>query len=118
MAEAFGGDRRAALCRELTKTHEEVRRAGLAELGAWAEAGVRGEVTLVVAGAGPRPAAIDRASLAAAVAAEEAAGVRRKDAIADVARRSGLPRREVYDAVLQDKHGRRPGTPPQEGAPL
>ena len=51
MAEAFGADRRAAVCRELTKTYEEVRRGALAELVAWAADGVRGEVTLVVAGA-------------------------------------------------------------------
>ena len=51
MADAFGADRRGAVCRELTKTHEEVRRAGLAELAAWAADGVRGEVTVVVEGA-------------------------------------------------------------------
>ena len=51
MAEAFGADRAGAVCRELTKTHEEVRRGGLAELAAWAEDGVRGEVTVVVTGA-------------------------------------------------------------------
>ena len=51
MAQAYGEGRRAAVCRELTKTHEEVARGTLAELVAWAEAGVRGEVTLVVAGA-------------------------------------------------------------------
>ena len=56
MAEAFGADRAAAVCRELTKTHEEVRRGPLGELAGWAADGVRGEVTLVVAGAagGPR----------------------------------------------------------------
>ena len=51
MAEAFGADRRAAVCRELTKTYEEIRRGPLTELVAWAADGVRGEVTLVVAGA-------------------------------------------------------------------
>ena len=51
MAEAFGPDRRAAVCRELTKTYEEVRRGTLAELGTWAADGVRGEITVVVAGA-------------------------------------------------------------------
>ena len=50
MAEAFGADRRAAVCRELTKTYEEVRRGPLGELAAWARAGVRGEITIVVAG--------------------------------------------------------------------
>ena len=53
MAEAWGAERSAAVCRELTKTHEEVRRGSLVELTAWAAAGVRGEVTIVVAGADP-----------------------------------------------------------------
>ena len=54
MVEAFGPDRRAAACRELTKTYEEIRRGPLTELAAWAAGEVRGEVTLVVAGAPPR----------------------------------------------------------------
>ena len=100
MADAFGPDRRAAVCRELTKTHEEVRRAGLADLVDWAAQGVRGEVTIVVAGAPPGPAVpADPATLAALVADEEATGVSRKDAILGVARRAGLPKRVVYDAV-------------------
>ncbi|MGI8900452.1 MAG: 16S rRNA (cytidine(1402)-2'-O)-methyltransferase [Nocardioides sp.] len=100
MAAAFGADRRAAVCRELTKTHEEVRRGGLAELAGWAADGVRGEVTLVVEGApeaAPLPA--DPVALASFVAQAEEAGMTRKDAILDVARRAGLPKREVYDAV-------------------
>ena len=64
MAEVLGDDRRAAVCRELTKTHEEVRRGGLAELAAWAGQGVRGEVTLVVAGAVPEQLDAAPASLA------------------------------------------------------
>ncbi len=100
MAEAFGADRRAAVCRELTKTHEEVRRAGLAELAAWAGDGIRGEVTIVVEGAVDAPGLpTDPASLASFVADAESAGLTRKDAILDVARRAGLPKREVYDAV-------------------
>ena len=51
MAEAFGADRPAAVCRELTKTYEEVRRAPLGELAAWAAEGLRGEITVVVQGA-------------------------------------------------------------------
>jgi 16S rRNA (cytidine1402-2'-O)-methyltransferase len=100
MAEAFGADRRGAVCRELTKTHEEVRRAGLADLAAWAADGVRGEVTIVVEGnveAVDVPS--DPASLAALVAEEEEAGATRKEAILDVAKRAGLPKRVVYDAV-------------------
>jgi 16S rRNA (cytidine1402-2'-O)-methyltransferase len=100
MAESWGGDRSAAVCRELTKTHEEVRRGPLADLVAWAAEGVRGEVTIVVAGAAAQAeVSNDPESLRAAVAEEEAAGATRKEAIADVARRSGVPKREVYDLV-------------------
>ena len=98
---AFGPDRRGAVCRELTKTHEEVRRGGLADLAVWAAEGVRGEVTIVVEGAAPvTDLPTDPASLAALVAeAQDEGGLTRKDAILDVARRTGLPKREVYDAV-------------------
>lgn len=101
MAEAFGDQRRGAVCRELTKTHEEVRRGGLSSLAAWAAEGVRGEVTIVVEGApSMNDLPTDPASLAALVAeAQEEGGLTRKDAILDVARRTGLPKRDVYDAV-------------------
>ncbi|MGH3413939.1 MAG: 16S rRNA (cytidine(1402)-2'-O)-methyltransferase [Marmoricola sp.] len=99
MADAFGGERPAAVCRELTKTHEEVRRGGLAELAAWAAEGIRGEVTLVVGGAEPQRGSTEPADLAAQVRAEEEAGTPRKQAIVDVARRVGVPKRLVYDAV-------------------
>ena len=99
MAEVFGADRPGAVCRELTKTHEEVRRGPLAELAEWAEPGVRGEVTLVVSGA-PEPEAVtDPATLLELVGHLEATGIPRKQAIVDVARRSGVPKRVVYDAV-------------------
>ena len=64
MAEVLGGDRRGAVCRELTKTHEEVRRGPLADLVTWADAGVRGEVTIVVEGAMPPEAITDPTTLA------------------------------------------------------
>jgi 16S rRNA (cytidine1402-2'-O)-methyltransferase len=99
MAEAFGPERRGAVCRELTKTHEEVRRGPLAELAETMSEGVRGEVTIVVEGSGPPEVLDDPATLAALVSAEEHAGVARKQAIQDVARRSRVPRRVVYDAV-------------------
>jgi 16S rRNA (cytidine1402-2'-O)-methyltransferase len=102
-AAAFGGDRPAAVCRELTKTYEEIRRGSLAELAAWAADGVKGEITLVVAGAVAAPVELDAAELAAAVAAEEAAGATRKEAIRAVVVRTGLPKRTVYDAVLAAK---------------
>ncbi|TQN30303.1 16S rRNA (cytidine1402-2'-O)-methyltransferase [Haloactinospora alba] len=98
MAEAFGADRRAAVCRELTKTHEEVRRGTLSELASWARE-VRGEVTVVVAGAESRPVSRDPDDLAAAVAEREAGGLSRKDAVQQVAGELGVPKREVYDAA-------------------
>ena len=118
MATAFGPDRPAALCRELTKTYEEVRRGPLADLVAWAAGGVRGEVTVVVGGAGTAPAAgaagpPDAAALAARVAEAVDGGLTRKVAIADVARTAGLPKRVVYDAVVAARAGRRgTGTTP------
>jgi 16S rRNA (cytidine1402-2'-O)-methyltransferase len=100
LAEAFGADRRGSVCRELTKTHEEVRRGNLAELVAWASEGVRGEVTIVVSGAEiGASVASDSDSLRAAVETEEASGVPRKEAIRAVATRAGVPKRTVYDAV-------------------
>jgi 16S rRNA (cytidine1402-2'-O)-methyltransferase len=102
-ATAFGPDRPAAVCRELTKTYEEIRRGPLAELADWAADGVKGEITLVVAGAPDEPVDLSPAELAAAVADEEAAGASRKDAIRAVVVRTGLPRRTVYDAVVAAK---------------
>lgn len=119
LAGAFGPDRPAVACRELTKTHEEIRRGTLGDLVEWAGSDPLGEITLVVAGApagvGARsgrarsrwrqadPADLAHAveQAAAQVAAREAAGTPRRQAIADVARESGLPRREVYDAVVR-----------------
>jgi 16S rRNA (cytidine1402-2'-O)-methyltransferase len=91
------------VCRELTKTYEEIRRGGLAELASWAAEGVKGEITLVVGGAPEVALDLSPADLAAAVAEEEAAGATRKDAIRAVVVRTGLPRRTVYDAVLAAK---------------
>ena len=99
MAEAFGADRVGAVCRELTKTHEEVRRGPLAELVEWSADGVRGEVTIVVTGAVATRLDSDPATLKAAVAAREEAGASRKEAILEVARQAGVPKREVYNLV-------------------
>jgi len=107
LAEAFGPERPAAVCRELTKTHEEVRRGPLGELVGWAEDGVRGEVTIVVGGASPTEVAADADSLRDAVTALESGGQSRKDAIKTVAARAGVPKRVVYDAV----HGLGEGAP-------
>ncbi|WP_310964695.1 16S rRNA (cytidine(1402)-2'-O)-methyltransferase [Nocardioides terrisoli] len=99
LAEAFGDERPAAVCRELTKTHEEVRRGPLAELVAWAAGEVRGEITIVVQGAAEQAPTDDPETLRALVAQAEADGTPRKQAVADVARRSRVPKRVVYDLV-------------------
>lgn len=104
MVAVLGGDRRAVVCRELTKTHEQVRRGSLAELAAWARDGVLGEVTVVLAGA-PQRAELSGDDLAGAVGHREAAGLSRKEAIAAVAQESGRPRRDVYDAVVAARRG-------------
>jgi len=105
LAEAFGADRPAAVCRELTKTHEEVVRAPLGQLVEWAEGGVRGEVTLVVGGAPPASGQVAPNDLAARVQSMVAIGVDRREAISAVASEAGVPRREVYDAVVAAKRG-------------
>jgi len=97
---AFGPGRRAVVCRELTKTHEEILRGTVDELARWAKADVLGEITLVVAGA---PAIVTQASteeILADVAAAQEAGSSRSDAITDVAARLGLRKRDVYDVVV------------------
>ena len=100
MATSWGEDRVAAVCRELTKTHEEVRRGPLGELVAWAAEGVRGEVTIVVTGAAPSAViSTEPPALVAAVAEREDQGMTRKEAIAEVARLAGVPKREVYQLV-------------------
>jgi len=101
MAAAFGADRPAALCRELTKTYEEVRRGTLAELVQMAEAGVRGEVTLVVAGATEQLEAVTDEVLAAAVTELVAGGRSRRDAVDAVAARFAVARRVVYSAATR-----------------
>jgi 16S rRNA (cytidine1402-2'-O)-methyltransferase len=100
-ATVFGAERDAAVCRELTKTYEEVRRGPLGELAAWAaQSEPRGEITLVVTGATPGP--MERPpddELRTAVARREAAGDSRRDAIQAVADEYGLRKREVYALV-------------------
>ncbi len=103
LVEAFGPDRPAAVCRELTKTYEQIRRGTLRELAEWAAGDVRGEITLVVGGAPAVASSAEPAELAAAVADRETAAESRKDAIAAVARAYGLPKRVVYEAVVTQK---------------
>ncbi len=99
MAEAFGDGRRAAVCRELTKTYEEIRRGPLGELVAWAAGPVRGEVTLVVAGEQPVPT--DLAGAVGQVLTLTGQGSKLKPAVAEVAGRTGLAKNLLYDHALQ-----------------
>ena len=100
MAAVLGPERRAVVCRELTKTYEEVVRGTLPELVAWAAGGVRGEVTLVLEGAPAPTVDLTPTELVRQVGVREAAGLTRKEAIVAVASETGLPRRDVYDAVV------------------
>lgn len=112
MASVFGDQRRAVVCRELTKTHEEVRRETLGELAQRFSGQARGEITIVVEGA-PEP--VNQSTpeeLARLVSVREATGETRKDAIAGVAVELGVPRRDVYDAVLAHKTTPSPATGP------
>jgi 16S rRNA (cytidine1402-2'-O)-methyltransferase len=103
MATAFGAGRPAAVCRELTKTHEEIKRGTLGELATWAAGGVLGEITVVVGGAPSVEATATAEDIAAKVSAAEQTGLTRKEAMASVAAETGLSRRTVYDAVLKAK---------------
>jgi 16S rRNA (cytidine1402-2'-O)-methyltransferase len=98
MRDAFGADRRAAVCRELTKTYEEVRRGTLTELAEWAEAGVKGEITIVVAGAERVAPSLEDA--VAGIRQRVDAGERLKDVAADVSAHTGLSKKALYDASL------------------
>jgi 16S rRNA (cytidine1402-2'-O)-methyltransferase len=101
MVEVFGPDRQVVVARELTKLFEEVVRGTVAEVAAWAEEGVRGEVVVVLAGAEPVTASV--ADAEAEVAALVARGARLKDASTEVAQRTGLSRRALYEAALADR---------------
>lgn len=101
--EELGGARPAAVCRELTKVHEEVVRGPLEELAAWAADGVLGEITVVLAGAIPRA---DLPALVTRVEELVADGVRVKDACGEVAAaHPGVRSRQLYDALLRSRNG-------------
>jgi 16S rRNA (cytidine1402-2'-O)-methyltransferase len=109
LVDSMGPDRRAAVCRELTKTYEEIKRGSLGELQEWSATEPRGEITVVVAGADASQrrvaAGLDTAEeWVAAVAGLEATGLDRKAAIASVAKEAAVPRRDVYAAVVSARH--------------
>jgi 16S rRNA (cytidine1402-2'-O)-methyltransferase len=100
MAGVFGDTRSAVVARELTKTHEEIKRGPLAELAEWAADGLLGEVTLVVAGADRAPPAeLGDGEIRLRVERAVEAGATRRDAVASIAQQTGLPRRRIYAAA-------------------
>jgi 16S rRNA (cytidine1402-2'-O)-methyltransferase len=97
----FGADRSAAICREMTKTYEEVVRGSLEELSQWSMSKeILGEITLVIAGSAAGSEITSAADAVSRVKEYEAAGMDRKEAIATVADESGLPKKIVYAAVV------------------
>ena len=98
IVEVFGHDRRIALCRELTKLHEEVIRGRAADVLLDIADGVRGEIALVVSGTdGP---GVEPDDVVERVSELVTQGMRGKDAAAQVAKTAGLKTREVYEAYL------------------
>jgi 16S rRNA (cytidine1402-2'-O)-methyltransferase len=99
--ETFGGDRQAAICREMTKTYEETVRGSLEELLAWSKSKeILGEITMVIAGVPAGSATKTAEEMVARVREFESAGMDRKEAIATVAKEFELPKKVVYAAVV------------------
>ncbi len=105
MAEIFGATRPAALCREITKTYEEVIRGTLGDIAVRCQDEVRGEITIVVEGASAVTEATD-ADLVDGVNALMASGVERKEAIAEIAVRYAVPKRRVFDVMVAAKQSK------------
>ena len=100
-AQIFGGDRQAAVCREMTKTYEETVRGSLQELILWSESKeILGEITVVLAGVPVGTAEKTAEEIVARVREYESAGMDRKDAISTVAKECELPKKVVYAAVV------------------
>lgn len=97
-ADVLGAERPSAVCRELTKTYEEIVRGPLAEVARWASGGVRGEVTVVIGGAPGREASMEDAVIATLARID--GGERMKTAVAAVAQSEGLAKSVLYEAVL------------------
>lgn len=100
MAAGFGDDRRAVVCRELTKLYEEVRRGSVAELAAWAADGVKGEICIVVEGSSGSGDDVSLEDGVRLVLERVAAGSRMKEAAAAVADATGLSKRDLYEGAL------------------
>ncbi len=100
LSEACGPSRRGVVARELTKMHEEVARGSLADLCQWAAGPVKGEVVIVIEGAGEDMAAATDDELRVAVESLVAGGASRKDAVEVTAAAHGVSRRQLYNLVV------------------
>jgi 16S rRNA (cytidine1402-2'-O)-methyltransferase len=101
---SFGSDRRAAICREMTKTYEEVVRGTLTELLDWSRSKeMLGEFTIVISGFSPSEISYSDTEIADLVKRYESAGISRKEAIATVAKELALPKRAVFDIMVTHK---------------
>ena len=104
--DAFGLDRSGAVCREMSKHYEEVVRGELSQLIGWAESkDILGEITIVISGFDPGTREFDSAQLVQLVLNQESAGEGRKEAIAQVAKETGISKRVVFDAMVAYKSG-------------
>ena len=104
--DAFGLDRIGAVCREMSKHYEEVVRGELSQLIEWAESkDILGEITIVISGFDPGTREFDSAQLVQMVLNQESAGEGRKEAIAQVAKETGISKRVVFDAMVAYKSG-------------
>ena len=100
----FGENRVGAICRELTKTYEEVKRGSLSELLTWAKSKeILGEITVVLSGFDRSDIEVSNEDLVSQVLKIEAAGIARKEAIAEVAKVTGIAKRRVFDAMVEHK---------------
>ena len=101
----LGSDRKAALCREMTKTYEETVRGTLADIQNWANSKeILGEITVVISGAIEGAKEKSQQEIIDAVRKLESVGMDRKEAIAAVATELDLPKREVFDAMVAAKN--------------
>ena len=102
-AEVLGPQRQAAVCRELTKRYEEVRRGSLPELAEWAAGGVKGEISVVIEGSSGA-GEVDVEKLVEEAEEKVSAGHRLKDVCGEIAARTGASKRELYEAVLESRN--------------
>jgi 16S rRNA (cytidine1402-2'-O)-methyltransferase len=103
---AFGADRQAVICREMSKQYEEIIRGSLNELLQWSEAKeILGEITVVVSGFNPQEREINQDAIIENVVRYESSGMSRKEAIAEVAKSYGIAKRTVFDVMVAYKSG-------------